>query len=96
MSNTSLKNSDTNENLFSKLWFRYFPYWELFILLLLISLTFAWFYLRYKIPVYESTSTILVKDDKKGLDDSKMLESLNLLATKKLLKMKSRFLDPGR
>ena len=85
MSNPTIKTAESNDNLFSKLWFRYFPYWELFVVLLWVSLICAWFYLRYKIPVYESTTAILIKDEKKGLDDSKMLESLNLLATKKII-----------
>jgi tyrosine-protein kinase Etk/Wzc len=85
MSNPAIKPAEGNDNLFSKLWFRYFPYWELFVVLLWVSLISAWLYLKYKVPVYESTTTILIKDEKKGLDDSKMLESLNLLATKKII-----------
>jgi len=35
--------------------------------------------------MYESATTILIKDERKGLDDSKMIESLNQLATKKII-----------
>ena len=45
----------------------------------------ARFYLKYQIPVYETTATILIKDEKKGEDDSRIIESLNLLATKKII-----------
>jgi tyrosine-protein kinase Etk/Wzc len=79
------KKEKGSENLLSQMWFRYFPYWPLFILLLLLSILGTWFYLRYTIPMYESTATILIKDEHKGLDDSKMMESLNMLATKKII-----------
>ena len=35
-------------------------------------------YLKYSTPVYESTAAILVKDEKKGLDESKMAQDFNL------------------
>jgi tyrosine-protein kinase Etk/Wzc len=81
----STPKTTTETNLFLQLWSRYFPYWPMFILLLMLGVSAAWFYLRYVIPVYESTAVILIKDEKKGLDDSKMLESFNLLATKKII-----------
>lgn len=82
---TTPKTSTNPSNLLLQLWSRYFPYWPAFILLLGIGIACAWSYLRYVIPVYESSATILIKDEKKGLDESKMLESFNLLATKKII-----------
>jgi tyrosine-protein kinase Etk/Wzc len=75
----------TEKKVVSQLWFKYSPYWPLFAVLLLIFLTLAWLKLRYSTPLYESTATILIKDEKKGLDDSKMIESLNQLSTKKII-----------
>src|SRR4030081_2095077 len=79
------KLENNNDNLLFHLWFRYFPYWPLFAILLLLTLGGTWFYLRYVTPMYESSATILIKDEKKGLDDSKMMEALNLLSTKKII-----------
>lgn len=45
---------------------RYLRYWYWFVLAVLISLFGAFFYLRYTIPQYTSTTTILVKDEQKG------------------------------
>ena len=42
-------------------------------------------YLKYKIPVYESSASILIKDEQKGLDDSKMMQSFNLFSSKKIV-----------
>lgn len=67
------------------LMFRYFPYWPLFAILLAVSLIIATTYLYFATPVYEATATILIKDEKKGADDSKMMESLNVFTSKKIV-----------
>src|SRR5581483_2566561 len=43
----------------------------------------AFLYLRYGTPIYETAATILVKDEKKGLDDSNLMEQLDLFGSKK-------------
>ncbi|MFI5185157.1 MAG: GumC family protein [Chitinophagales bacterium] len=73
------------ENTVQKLWFKYSPYWPLFILFLFLAVAGAWYYLRFQTPLYESVATILIKDEKKGEDDSRIIESLNLLSTKKII-----------
>ena len=74
-----------DNDFYQQMVFRYFPYWPLFILLLLLSGAAAWVYLKYKIPVYESSASILIKDEQKGLDDSKMMQSFNLFSSKKIV-----------
>lgn len=73
------------ENLTSLLWNKYFPYWRLYLLLVVLAVGVVWYRLHFKLPVYECTAKLLIKDEKKGLEDSKMMESLNLLATKKII-----------
>ena len=63
----------------------YLPYWPLFLIFLLLSSGAAFLYLRYAVPKYEAYATIIIKDEKKGYDDSKMMESLNLINTKKII-----------
>lgn len=75
----------TNENVISNLWAKYFPYWPIFILLVMLAIGGAWFYQRIKLPVYQSTATLLIKDERKGIEDSKMMESLNMLSSKKII-----------
>ncbi len=65
--------------------FRYLPYWPLFLLLSTVFAAAAWLYLRYTIPTYEATATVLIKDENKGMDDSKLLEELNLFGAKKIV-----------
>ncbi len=74
-----------NENVISQFWAKYSPFWPVFILLIGVAIGGAWFYLQFKLPVYESTATLLIKDEKKGTEDSKVMESLNLLSSKKII-----------
>ena len=70
---------------FQQLFFRYWPYWPLFLILILLGLGAGYLYLRTTAPMFESTATLLIKDEKKGLDDSKIMESLNPLSSKKIV-----------
>ncbi|HTE09717.1 MAG TPA: polysaccharide biosynthesis tyrosine autokinase [Chitinophagaceae bacterium] len=71
------------KNKITRLWSRYFPYWPLFLLLILCFFASAWIYLRYTLPQFRASTTLLIKDESKGIDDSKMIESLHLISTKK-------------
>jgi capsular exopolysaccharide synthesis family protein len=75
---------ETDEVSISDLLYKFLPYWPLFILLLIVSLTGAWLYLRYTMPVYETNATILIKDDKNtpsGAND--MMQAFDLFGSKK-------------
>jgi tyrosine-protein kinase Etk/Wzc len=76
---------ENEENIFHQLLFRYLPYWPLFLILILLGAGAAYFYLKTLVPVYEISASILIKDEKKGSDDSKIMESLNLLSSKKIV-----------
>src|ERR1022692_20941 len=75
----------TETNLLHQFAFRYLPYWPLFAILLAFSILIAFFYLKNKAPLYEVTASILIKDEKRGLDDSKVLDELNLFGAKKIV-----------
>ena len=65
--------------------FKYVPYWYLFTILLLIFGALAFTFLKTTAPTYESYMSILVKDEKKGQDDSKMEEVMNVFNTSKIV-----------
>jgi tyrosine-protein kinase Etk/Wzc len=75
----------TEDNLIEQIFFRYRPYWPLLAILLILSAGIGFLYLKFKIPIYETTATIMVKDEKKGMDDSKVLEALDLFGEKKIV-----------
>ncbi len=70
-------------NMVEQLVSKFLPYWPLLILFMLLSLSAAYVYLRYTTPMYEAAAKIIIKDDRRGSDDSKIMESLNLIASKK-------------
>ena len=72
-------------NLFAYLSYRYLPYWPLFVVLVLIGGVSAWVYLRYTTPLYEANATILVKDNKKGVNEAGVEEELNIFSSKKIV-----------
>jgi tyrosine-protein kinase Etk/Wzc len=74
-----------NDNVITVLWAKYFPFWPLFAILIVLAVATASFYKKINPPLFESTATILVKDGKKGIEDSKMTESLNILSSNKII-----------
>ena len=63
----------------------FLPYWPLFLIFLLLSFGSAFLYLKFTVAKFEATATIIIKDEKKGNDDSKLMESLDLINTKKII-----------
>ena len=64
---------------------KYLPYWPMFLIFLLLSICGAYLYLRWTPYLYEATAKLIIKDEKRGYDDSKMVESLDLINTKKII-----------
>ena len=63
----------------------YLPYWPLFVIFSVLSVLGGFIFLRYSIPKYEANATIIIKDEKKGYDDSKLMESLDRINKKKII-----------
>ncbi|HQV37051.1 MAG TPA: Wzz/FepE/Etk N-terminal domain-containing protein, partial [Flavobacterium sp.] len=61
----STEEVDSKINLTEQL-FNYLRNWKWFVLSVLIAVSIAYIYLRYQMPQYGLTTTILIKDDKKG------------------------------
>jgi tyrosine-protein kinase Etk/Wzc len=79
------ENLDNDTSLIEFIKFNYLPYWPLFVIILITTLTGAVLYLKYATPMYLSSSQILIKDEKKGTDDSRMMQSLNIFTTSKII-----------
>ncbi len=74
-----------DESLFVQMLNKYSTYWPWFIISLFICSGLAYLYVRYVPPKYEATASLIIKDEKKGYDDSKLMESLNMISTKKII-----------
>ena len=73
------------ENILRTLLSRYLPFWPIFAGLLALGLISAWIYLKAATPVYQATATLIIKDEKKGVDDAKLTESMNPFESKKIV-----------
>ena len=79
---TEEKESNSSQQMMSK----FLPYWPLLILFVLLAFAAAYAYLRYATPIYEASATLIIKDERRGGgEDSKILESLDLIASKKTI-----------
>ncbi len=73
------------ENILQDILSKYLPWWPLFAILIALGFGASWIYLKYATPIFESSASLLIKDQKKGLDDSNIMESLNLFGSKKIV-----------
>src|SRR6185312_16916820 len=64
---------------------KYLPYWPLFLIAIAAAIGFAYLYLRYTTSIYQATATIIIKDEKKGNEESKLVESLDQISSKKIV-----------
>lgn len=76
---------EKESNMMGDLLAKYIPYWPLFLIFAALSIGVAYVYLRYATPIYEANATLIIKDEKRGSEDSKLMESLNLIASKKVV-----------
>jgi tyrosine-protein kinase Etk/Wzc len=63
----------------------YVPFWPLFFIFMILSAAGAYLYLRYTVPLYEATAKIIIKDENKGYDNAQLVESLDMINTKKII-----------
>lgn len=64
---------------------RYLRNWYWFLISIAILTVAAYVYLRYQPPVYKSQASLLIKDEKKGIDQDDVLKELVALAPKKVV-----------
>lgn len=77
---------ERKENLSQLLVSKFLPYWPLLLVFSVIFLAGAFVYLRYyTTPIYEAKATLIIKDEKKGNEDSKLTESLDMISSKKIV-----------
>ena len=62
---------------------KFIPYWPYFIILIILTMSGAWVYLRYKMPVYQTTATLLIKDDQNATPASELASAFDMFGAKK-------------
>lgn len=73
------------ENSLAQILAGYLSYWPLFLICLVLTVGSAYVYLKYAIPQYEASATIIIKDKNKGDTDSKLIEEIDAISSKKII-----------
>lgn len=63
-------------NILNNIIYRFVPFWPLFILSLIISIVFAWLFLKLQTPAFEATAQILLKNQQASKVETKVLDEL--------------------
>src|SRR5690606_30246189 len=87
---------EKEDNILQQVVTKYLPYWPMFIIAGILGIATAFVYLRYTIPVYEANATLIIKDEKKGNEESKMMESLDPISSKKIVENETEVLQSRR
>lgn len=82
-----------SKNLLNDVFFKYLPYWPLFIITLIIAVAGGWFYLRSAIPQYETGASIMLKDESKGAYEGMTINALDKLSDKKIIENELKVLQ---
>ena len=93
MKENNKKSGKEQESFFVSMLSKYLTYWPLFLVFILIGVASVFAYLKYTRPQYEATASMIIKDEKKGNDDSRIMESLNILSTKKIIENETDILQ---
>ena len=75
---------------------KYNPYWPLFVLAILLGLIAGYIKLKYTIPVYEASAKIIIKDEKKGNEESKLMEFQDPISSKKIVENEVEIIQSRR
>jgi capsular exopolysaccharide synthesis family protein len=65
--------------------YKYLSYWKWFFISLTLALSFAFVYLKFQTPLFNIHSSILIKDEKKGLGQDDMLKQLDIFSSNKVV-----------
>src|SRR4051812_6186718 len=86
-------NTENQEtSFFEDISFKFLPYWPLFVFFVISFIIIAWLYVHNATPIYEASATMMINDEKKGADENKIEESLNLLASNSLVENETEVL----
>src|SRR5687768_14834268 len=85
MDTLNVNQEEKGEDLYHYILYRFAPYWPMFVVLVLVSCLAGWLYLRTTVQKYEAKATILLKDERKGVDNAEVLEALDVYSTKKIV-----------
>ncbi|AKD04408.1 tyrosine-protein kinase family protein [Pontibacter korlensis] len=77
---------NAEDNLVASLVYKFLPFWPLFVVLFILSVAGAWAYLKfYATPTYAITASLIIRDEEKGVNASKITESIDAFSSNKIV-----------
>lgn len=67
------------------LFYKFLPYWPLFVILTALSVGLAIFFTREVPPIYTTAASIIIRDERKGVETTSALESVNYYSSKQIV-----------
>ncbi|MFS4416357.1 GumC family protein [Maribacter sp. 2307ULW6-5] len=74
-----------DQNLIHLVLQKFLPFWPLFLILVLLGLGLANAFLTFTTPKFETTAALVINDEKKGVDESQLMESFNVFESNKIV-----------
>ncbi|QJW88506.1 polysaccharide biosynthesis tyrosine autokinase [Spirosoma taeanense] len=71
---------------------RYVRHWKWFVLSLVLAGAGAYVFMLYQTPIYKIQTSLLIKDDKKGLSEENILKEMDIFAPKKVVENETEIL----
>ena len=71
---------------------RYARHWKWFVLSVILTGGVAYVYTLFQTPIYEIKTSLLIKDDKKGLSEDNILKEMDIFAPKKVIENETEIL----
>ncbi|HEY6503116.1 MAG TPA: polysaccharide biosynthesis tyrosine autokinase [Chitinophagaceae bacterium] len=87
-----MKPKKEEKSALSIIFFKYIPYWPVFVVLMAVTIFCAWFYLRITPKVYEASASIMVTDESKGTNEGGMMKEFNQLSSNKIIENETEIL----
>jgi capsular exopolysaccharide synthesis family protein len=87
---------EENENISQKIVSKYIPYWPVYILAVILGIAVAYVYLKFQIPIYQASATLIIKDEKKGNEESKLMEFQDPISAKKIVENEVEIIQSRR
>jgi tyrosine-protein kinase Etk/Wzc len=94
--NKYIVSQENEETIAQKVVSKYLPYWPLILLSFIIAIGAGYAYLKFATPIYEANATLIIKDEKKGNEESKLMESLDQISSKKIVENEIEVLQSRR
>lgn len=82
-SNQNFESEESEDASLGDILYKFLPYWPLFVLFIVIGMFATWVYLRYTMPVYQTSATLLIKDDKSSAPADEMMQAFDMFGAKK-------------